>query len=412
MKEQTEMLERLEALLKWKESKAFYAKKLNVSVDVINSLMKKLKLKKLQTDDEELEELLIKQDRLIKSENLKTKTSEISFNSPNEIKSLEELIEKCNIDVSIWEVSKYVQNYWGNKTNPHWQVKAWLNRRTDKQEFTDKFLEFLKNYIPSAKPSHYFPIKNPPACLVLNKQDSHLDKLDIDGDNDLLLRFNNLQNKIRIILEQSSLSNRLEVITYILGSDEFNSEFTKTTTKGTPQTNVTDYHDSFEKICNHEVSVINMLLQKGETVEIVFVPGNHDEYVGWHLVNWLSTYYRHDKRITFENSPKYRKYVSYGSSAMLFNHGDAIKPEKLASIFPIEFKDNWSNHSNFYIFTGDKHHEVSKDFNGIKFYQIPALSNSKSKWDDKLGYVGAKGEVTGFLIDREKGITNILKQQL
>jgi hypothetical protein len=55
---------------------------------------------------------------------------------------------------------------------------------------------------------------------------------------------------------------------------------------------------------------------------------------------------------------------------------------------------------------------VSHDFGGIKFYQIPAFSNAKSGWDDKNGYTGARGEVTGFLIDHLYGMTNIYKQYL
>jgi type IV secretory pathway TrbF-like protein len=51
-------------------------------------------------------------------------------------------------------------------------------------------------------------------------------------------------------------------------------------------------------------------------------------------------------------------------------------------------------------------------FNGIKFYQIPAFSNAKSLWDDKVGHTMSKAEVTGFLIDDCDGMTNIFKQYL
>jgi len=159
------------------------------------------------------------------------------------------------------------------------------------------------------------------------------------------------------------------------------------------------------------VSVINLLLQKSKNVEVVFIAGNHDEFVGWHLASWLQTYFRNHERAKFDISPKYRKYIDYGSSAMMFNHGDALKPAKLAGLFPMEYKKDWSLHDNFYIFTGDKHHEMSLDFNGIKFYQLPAFSTAKSSWDDKHGYLD-RGELTGFLIDSKDGMTNIFKQYL
>ena len=164
--------------------------------------------------------------------------------------------------------------------------------------------------------------------------------------------------------------------------------------------------------CNQYPIIILTLLQYSNNVEIVYIAGNHDEFVGWHLVSWLQTYFRNEPRIKFDGSPKYRKYISYGESALMFNHGDAIKPAKLAALFPMEYRDSWSDHSNFYIFTGDKHHEVSHDFNGIKFYQIPAFSNAKSLWDDKNGHTCSKAEVTAFLIDEFDGMTNIFKQYL
>jgi hypothetical protein len=187
------------------------------------------------------------------------------------------------------------------------------------------------------------------------------------------------------------------------------------TTKGTPQQNTDDYQKSFEEICNHEIDMVNLLLRSAEYVEVIYISGNHDEYAGWHLISWLAAYFRNDvadERISFDTDTNYRKYVSFGSTAMMFNHGDAIKPSKLASLFPMEFRDEWSYFDHFYIFTGDKHHELSQDFNGIKFYQIPAFSKAKGKWDDKHGYTCSKGEVTAFLIEMSQGMTNIFKQYL
>jgi DNA repair exonuclease SbcCD nuclease subunit len=184
------------------------------------------------------------------------------------------------------------------------------------------------------------------------------------------------------------------------------------TTKGTPQQNTHSHHESFEFICDHEVAIITMLLQHANNIDVIFVSGNHDEFAGWYMIKWLEGYFRTTERVSFDISPKYRKYVSYGNTALMFNHGDVLKPVKLAALFPMEYRENWSSHENFYIFTGDKHHEVSLDLNGIKFYQLPALSTSKSLWDDKNGHVMSKAEITGFLIDEFDGLTNIFKQYL
>jgi hypothetical protein len=411
------LLNQLQNMLNWKKSKKFYADKLGVTEVEVDELLKELRNSTSSISDDaeassymtELEDAIIKY-----QEDVSKGVGEVVFNTPDEIKSLEELIEKSKIDTSKWEITKYVQNYWGNSKTPHWQVKAWMAKKTSEQLFQDSFVEFLKEYQPTSKeiPTPRQNTDKSLACLIINKQDSHLNKFDVDGDNDINKRFSNILNKVETIVNQASLSNYMDSVIYIIGSDEFNSEFTGTTTKGTPQQNLLTYHDSFERICNHEIEMIQMLLENVDDVQVVYVAGNHDEFVGWHMINWLSAYFKSNLRVTFDCSPRYRKYVSYGETAMMFNHGDAMKPAKLASVFPIEFREEWSNNKNFYIFTGDKHHEISIDFGGIKFYQIPAFSNAKSSWDEKNGYTISRAEVTGFLIDFEQGMTNIFKQYL
>ena len=416
MSENQSLLEQLEQMLHWKKSKKYYAEKLGVTEAEVDDLLTDLRSREQAEDDAEVGVYISDlEDKIVKfEEDVLKGTGEITLNTKEEIKSLDELIEKCKIDTDKWDITKYVQNFWGNGDNPRWQVKAWLGKKKEDQLFQDNFINFLGSYKPVSQEvmSPKFVNGKDNAMLVINKQDSHLNKYDIDGNNDIVDRLSNIMYKVELIANQAQLSNNLEQITYIIGSDEFNSEHTNNTTKGTPQTNTHTYQTSFEYICGHEVLMITMLLQYAENVNVVYVAGNHDEFVGWHMVNWLQTYFRNTERLTFDCSPKYRKYISYVESAMMFNHGDAIKPAKLAALFPIEFREGWSFHKNFYIFTGDKHHEISHDFNGIKFYQIPAFSNAKSLWDDKNGHTMSKAEVTGFLIEQGSGMTNIFKQYL
>jgi hypothetical protein len=416
MSDNQHLLIQLQQLLSWKKSKKFYAEKLGITEVEIDELLKELRSAEKANEDAEIGNYVADlEDKVVRFlEDVSKGTGEILINTKEEIKSLDELIEKCKIDTSKWEITKYVQNYWGNGETPHWQVKAWLGKKAAEQLFQDSFVEFLEGYVPAsvqvAAPTHEDHKEQ--AVLIINKQDSHLNKYDIDGNNNIEERLNGIKQKVQMIVSQAWISNNLDHIIYVIGSDEFNSEYSGATTKGTPQTNTHTYHDSFKFICQHEIEMITLLLTYSANVNIVYVAGNHDEFVGWHMVTWLESYFRNEPRVVFDSSPKYRKYLTFGNSAMMFNHGDTIKPAKLAALFPMEFKDGWSFHSNYYIFTGDKHHEVSHDFNGIKFYQIPAFSTAKGLWDDKMGHVMSKAEVTGFLIEEHTGMTNIFKQYL
>lgn len=416
MVQNQQLLEKLEQMLKWKKSRKFYAEKLNITESQVDELIADLKKSEQTRESAEIGTYIgaLEEKIISLEEDLKNGTGTLTLKSKDEIKTLDELIQKCNIDIEKWEITKYIQNYWGNVENPYWQVKAWMSLKRDSVTFQESFIKFLENYKPVYSSTEKYKnegVKSN-ACLIINKQDAHLNKFDESGDNDIYSRFLNIEYQTRIILQQANLSNRIENVTYIIGSDEFNSEFTNATTKGTPQKNIMSYHESFEQICQHEIVMIELMLKNSKSVNVVYVPGNHDEFVGWHMINWLSTYFRNESNIKFDTTPEYRKYVSYGTTLMMFNHGDAIKPSKLAGMFPIECKEEWSNHDNFYIFTGDKHHELSHDFNGIKFYQIPAFSSSKSNWDEKQGHTCSKGELTAFMIDYIHGMTNIFKRPL
>jgi hypothetical protein len=410
------LLERLREILHWKKSKAFYAEKLGITSEELSILLDELKSSEDARNDAETSSYIsaLEDAVVVYEEHLKEKTGKVILNSKEEIKTLDELIEKCKIDTSKWEVVKYVQNYWGNVKNPYWQVKAWLGKKKEEHLYQDAFVDFLKTYqsdykavIPPDNSDH-----KSDACLVINKQDAHYNKFDVGGDNSLEKRFDRILRKTLIVLDQALASNNIEKVFYVVGSDEMNSEFTNTTTKGTPQTNINTYHEAFSKVCNHETTIIDMLLEKAEDVDVLYVPGNHDEYVGWHIITWLQAYYKDEPRVTFDVSPSYRKYIGYGSTAMMFNHGDVMKGQNLALIFPMEIKESWSFFENYYIFTGDKHHEVTQSLNGIKFFQIPAFSTAKSSWDERKGYTCVKGEMTAFLIDKIDGMTNIFKQYL
>lgn len=283
--------------------------------------------------------------------------------------------------------------------------------------FKDEFEKFLVSYKPEFTIGVYVDFhgeelfKKHPGCLILNKQDAHLNKFDIHGNNDIDKRFESIEKAVNLIVGKSISINNIDEIIYVIGSDQFNSEWTGMTTKGTPQQNILSYQESFKKICDHELKIFEVLKSIGK-LKVIYVPGNHDEFIGFHLINWLKAVCRNEKNISFDDTTAYRKYLNYGTSTIMFNHGDAIKPAKLANLFPIENKVNWSKADNYYIFTGDKHHEMSLDFNGIKFYQLPALSNSKSLWDDKNGYTASKAELTAFIIQKDKGMSTILKEIL
>lgn len=354
------------------------------------------------------------EDKVVKfEEDFKNNTATLDYKGPKEVKTKEDLIRECEIDLSKWEISRMVHNAWGKEGNQNYQVKAWLVPISNEIVFQGEFKDFLKGYTPAPKVIKLDTDKKKPnICLVLPKQDAHFNKYDIGGDNSIVHRFKDNKASVADMLTKATATNTIEESVYIVGSDQFNSEWTSLTTKGTPQQNILSYQEAFRAICDHEVDIITTLLSYSERVKIMFIPGNHDQYVGWHLIDWLEAYLRLNKNLSFDSRIDNTKYHRYNNSGIMFNHGDVMKPAALAARFPMGFKDQWSICENYYIFTGDRHHELSLDLNGIKFYQIPQLSNAKSSWDDKKGYICSKAEATAFVITEYNGMSDIYKDIL
>jgi UDP-2,3-diacylglucosamine pyrophosphatase LpxH len=282
-----------------------------------------------------------------------------------------------------------------------------------KENFTEMFLNFLEKYNPNIKNSKP-PIKskqNNSASIIINKQDAHINKLCIKGSNNIQERLEETSIRVIDTLEKASTINNLDTIYYVLGSDLFNSEWNNATTRGTAQENIMSYEDSFRVIADYEINIINTMLLYADRVEVIYVPGNHDKYVGWHLLHLLKSCFRSNNRVDINDEMSYTKCISVYDTAIVLNHGYDIKPEQLCNNFPIEFKDQFCKANYYYVFTGDKHVEEVKTYGAIRFYRIPALSKYSGDWDNLKGYTTGIVELNSFIIEPNEGLTLIIKKQ-
>lgn len=327
-----------------------------------------------------------------------------------------EIYEKYNVNSNEYKIS---QIWYKDSTQSKYLMSVLFTSIKVKEENIDNSLlireEFIQN-LNKIEPFKYTSVKfnsedKTKGYLVIPKQDAHWNKFDINGNNSIEDRFKTFTKSLINQVEKATSYNTLEKIVYIIGSDEFNSEFNSMTTKGTPQQNILSYQEAFEKITEFNIETIKLLSYYAKSVEVVLVNGNHDESAGWHLSHVLKTFFKKTDKIQFNCSSENTKILKLGSNLVCINHGDVIKPKDLAARFPVIAKDLWSSCSNYIVLCGDKHHEVAHDYNGIMFYQVPQLSKAKSKWDDKMGFLSSKAELLTFLFEEDE-LTNILRNQI
>lgn len=221
-------------------------------------------------------------------------TKEFTFTADN-IPTEEEIIEHFNVDITKFRINQiYHKTSFGGKYAITVSLLALKGNQT--LELDEKFLLKLGNINPfSTFTSDYFGLNNsnkPKASLLIPKQDAHWNKKDINGDNSIEDRFAVFTKTLLSQLENVIKTNTLEKITYIIGSDEFNSEWTDQTTKGTPQQNILSYQEAFEKISEFNIETIKLLRFYSPKIEVVLLNGNHDHNVSWHLINLLKQVFK------------------------------------------------------------------------------------------------------------------------
>lgn len=397
-----EKIEALEKLLPRKRSRQYYSEQLDMDLDEVERLIRKIRT---NSDDADLtiEGSNSFQYNLDKG----TYEVEVYYNQPP---TPEIVIRDHKVDVSKWKLS----SFYSKQKSKGWQITALFKNITPEQEQVESFQEFLKTW-----KTDYKPVKRDaknlqlgPGALLLNKQDAHLNKKSLNGDNDIFERFEQYEGLIdKTLLRAGRLSN-IEHITYIIGSDHFNSEITGATVKGTPQVNILDYQLSFELVCRHEVNVINRLLEGSDNVDIIYLLGNHDLCVSYHMASWLKVYYKNESRVNVDINSDFTKYFSIFDTAIGINHGDVQKPERLVQNFPLEYKEGFGKANHHVFLIGDKHTELTKDIGGVKFFQIPALSKARGAWEKQMGYTTTPAQMTSFLIEPGNGVSTIFKETL
>ena len=331
----------------------------------------------------------------------------------NRIPTYDEIISHFNIDTTKFFINQtYLKTSFGGKFAITVSILAIKGNKTIYLD--DIFIKRLNKVINSPnilKSNIKLDKKLLSASLLIPKQDAHWNKYDIYGNNCIEERFEIFISKLTKQLNNIVKINKLEEILYIVGSDEFNSEWTNMTTKGTPQQNILSYKEAFELISEFNIKTIKLLASYSYKVKVMLLNGNHDYNVSWHLAHLLKRIFSNNINIEVDDTLTNTKIYSYGDNLCLLNHGDEMKPRDLANKFPIIAKDKWSNFSNYFCISGDKHHELSHDFNGIVTFQVPQLSKYKSLWDEKKGYVTSKSELITFLFEND-GLSSIFRDKI
>jgi predicted transcriptional regulator len=201
----------------------------------------------------------------------------------------------------------------------------------------------------------------------------------------------------------------IEKVLLPIGNDFLHYDaLTGQTTAGTPQ----DRDSRYQKMYRAAFMLARHMVDecvKIAPVEVVIVPGNHDTVSTFTLGVALEAFYDSHPSIVVNNTPRKRKYVSYGQVLLGFAHGDKEPVNKLPSIMPVETVDLWgaSRFREFHL--GHFHTSKRQDAkpvqgeNGVRLRYIQSLTGVDA-WHAEQGYIGEPGAAEAFIWHAAKGL--------
>lgn len=326
------------------------------------------------------------------------------------IETLEQLIESCKIDLRIWEIDRVTINNWevtgkinqsqsqelwsrGNK-----QIKATLKRKAPKF-IQEGIIELLKEIKPLYLPRSPKRPKDDRHLMECGLHDHHFAKLcygiETGTNYDLKIAELEFREAVDEMIRYSRMFN-VEKIIFPVGSDlvHYNSE-EKTTANDTPMATSADdrYHRVFRTVCRCVQMALEALLTVAP-VDVLYIAGNHDRTIAWHVAEWVAAKFDHVKDLTVSNSPTHRKYIAYGPALLGYTHGDEVAHDKLPGLMAQEAPDLWAKSTYRSWRTGHFHKKKSTKYivgdthNGVEVYIFPSLCGTDS-WHYRKGYVGS-----------------------
>jgi hypothetical protein len=345
----------------------------------------------------------------------------ITTHTKKEVKNELDLAEECDIDLNIWTITnwecKCYQAWIKNKngeieSEPKYSVYAKMKRRNIDKDIVlqkDALIQEIKEYSP--KISFEFKHLETEGLFLISVPDIHFGKLswreETNEDYDIKIAEDRFKEAIASLVSRVNLK-QVSRIVFPIGNDLINIDnIQKTTTAGTPQ----DTDIRFPKIIKTVRRILVETIDKLSLiapVDVVIVPGNHDQQTTFLLGEILDAFYSNNKNVTVDNSPKLRKYYKYGKVGIQWTHGDKEKHESLGLIFATEQPQLWADTKYRFCQLGHFHKNKKLNFVSVDEHQgfqvqiIPSLSGTDA-WHYGKGYNSAK-QAKAFLYDAEQGL--------
>lgn len=209
---------------------------------------------------------------------------------------------------------------------------------------------------------------------------------------------------IQDVLDQTS-HYHFKKILFTIGGDMMDADScANTTTKGTPQNCDKHYWDACEQLYAMTVKAVDILAAVAP-VDVIYVPGNHDNVTGYKLAKYVDAWFRNDERVKVDYSPLPRHYYVFGKTLFVFTHDCDVK--RLQKLIPDEARELWSQVNFTEVLMQHLHSEaVLLEENNMRAQRLPSPV-ARSIWTTEKGYRSVR-QCKSFVYDEDYGLRNVI----
>jgi hypothetical protein len=164
-----------------------------------------------------------------------------------------------------------------------------------------------------------------------------------------------------------------------------------TTYKGTKVDVDTRHHVVMREAALLMRYAIDAMLLRFKKVVVVVARGNHNNDVAPAVQLMLSFFYEEEPRVNVLQTDGFFHYIEYGKWLIGVNHGDKIKPAKLAAVMARDMNKAWGRTTHKMWAVGHFHHQdVLETDSGVIVKKFAALPPPDS-WHASMGYNSQAG---------------------
>lgn len=302
--------------------------------------------------------------------------------SLEQAKDEQALLEAHGFDPSEWQITNAKASQWNHANKEFGTSVMYSSKITVKPLGAKKvdYDEIAKRLSGKAKPrvAKRIPVIDSDQYLVIPIFDMHFGNNTLeDYDESLGKMLNIMKNDYREIL-------------IIAGGDQLHNDNHRGTTSSGTNIDKVDMTQAWEGAFDFLDIIIDKALDCAETVNIMYVPGNHDEMAGQTLFKALEKVYRDEDRLTIDSRQKMFKATLLGHNFIGASHGDKSNKNKYPMIYATGFSQLWGKESVITreVFVGHLHHESVIDKDGLLIRQAPTR-NKADQYHEDNGFMSA-----------------------